>query len=132
MTTYPERVRVDVPIPEILRNLVDSVDGFGTGDDGAPIDWDYWERLKADEAFAQNLDVSILEHGILHPIGILLRTDGYWTQHNGHHRLLMAIWLCLDSVPVVFIPEDDIYLSENASIELFDMTGGMFDMTGGM
>jgi hypothetical protein len=123
MITYPERARVDVPIPEILRNLVDSVDGLG---DGRSVNWDKWEYMKADEAFDADLDVSIVENGFEYPIGILILENGGWVQHNGHHRLLMAVWLCLETVPVIFMPvgSNDVYeLDWNDDEWLFAETG---------
>lgn len=114
-----------VPVREILRHVEASLD-FD------PWEWErdgFWAtviRRKVIDLQMPALLDAIQAEGFTAPIGIVRPPRGPWLQHNGHHRIVAAILLCMDEVPVVFIDrevewEDD-FLDDDDGI--FDATGG--------
>lgn len=86
-----------VPVSFILRNAIDSCD-FGPPFDGDVVSW--WQAIISDKAgdsgFGHLVD-SILKNGWRKDSAIGF--DGEYI-NEGHHRLVAAILLCLDEVPV--------------------------------
>lgn len=111
----------NVSVEWILKNVNASIDGFTlcmcedaryeneeTGycpdavckDGEQRMDWEsmlnnkYWD-------FSDAFIESIMENGVKSPICIVANDRGFM-QGNGHHRLAMAIYLAMDTIPVVF------------------------------
>lgn len=95
MNTKELDTRQMVSVEWLLQNITGSVD-FGKRFDFAAM----LNSKLADYQVPALLE-DILEHGFTNPI--VIETDGESFIHgNGHHRLALAIALCLDEIPVVF------------------------------
>lgn len=90
----------EVAVSEILRRVVDSYDNY-------PLHtvegWQEMIATKGGDRQIPSIIRAIQEHGFLDPICIEeFPTSGEWCLGNGHHRLVVAILLGLDSIPVDF------------------------------
>lgn len=92
----PQKV-VWVPVPWLLRNTVESCDYGAIEEYGSPEA--FWSEVftKAQDTGFGHLIESILERGFL-ATGAIGWVDGLITE--GHHRLIAAILLCMDTVPI--------------------------------
>lgn len=87
-----------VKVSTLLRNVKDTLDCFSTNE---PSEWLRMINDKTgDEQFATLIRL-IETEGFTDPIGIM-QYDDYWLLGNGHHRMVAAILLALDEIPVVF------------------------------
>lgn len=111
-TPIPGEV-MDVPVTELLRNLVYSVD---QGPLDTPEHWHGLMRYKSEDHTFWQLCDAIPERGFTVPICVRLSPDNDprrpwapsgWHLGNGHHRLCAAILLGLDSVKVYFADDED-------------------------
>lgn len=90
-----------VPVSLIMKKLSQSVDRHSFSEE----EWDdeVWPRLMRDKtgdtSFWRLCD-TIPEEGFRVPICIQILPSGGWRIGNGHHRLMAAVFLCLDTIPV--------------------------------
>lgn len=82
-------------LSEIQNFVTESVD-FDWMD--TPGDWELMIRTKAKDTGFGHLVESIMTHGLLEESTVVI--DEFGTIIEGHHRLVAAILLCLDVVPV--------------------------------
>lgn len=87
---------VMAPISWIIENTTGSID-FGEIDTDPVYWWNYMIRKKAGDTGFGHLVESIMEHGFVEGSSVGWE-DGIITE--GHHRLVAAILLGLDEVPV--------------------------------
>lgn len=109
-------------IQEILQKVTESAD-FTAYDaaeynmvefTGSATTWAYIIASKAGDDQTPILAQKILDEGFLHPICIYRTERGGYGIGNGHHRLICAILLGLDEIPV-FYCEDGNYYPECSS-----------------
>ena len=91
-----------VPVEWLMKNLTDSVDGVDIRGDLFDL-----FRMKATDSTFGYLIESIIDNGFTTPICVQNYYPGRFSQGNGHHRLAVAILLCLDVIPVYFTDTGD-------------------------
>ena len=103
----------EVSVEWILKNVTEFFDGFDTTNCedpracnlygcSCPVRPDWEDMVLSKGADTTNAFMeSIMREGFRNPI-CLYRAGNGWGQGNGHHRLAMAILLCLDTIPVIF------------------------------
>lgn len=90
----------EVAVSEILKKVVASYDQY-------PLHtvegWQQMIATKGGDAQIPSIIRAIEEYGFLDPICIeVFDNTGSWCLGNGHHRLVVAILLGLDTIPVDF------------------------------
>jgi hypothetical protein len=95
------------PIEKILKTITQSAD-FPEFD-GTPSMWAYLIASKCGDAYTPVLAQKILDEGFTDPICIYRGHLGGLAIGNGHHRLVCAIILGIDEVPVLFTETDESY-----------------------
>ena len=92
-------------VSDILKKVTISSDYNGEFNtiefDGTPSTWAYLIASKAGDYHTPTLALKILEEGFTDPICIWRDNRGAYGLGNGHHRLVCAILLGLDEIPVV-------------------------------
>jgi len=104
-----------VSVEWILQSLGASVDGYGAGDG---VDFARMIAYKSGDSCFGPLVKAIIETGFRVPIVIALNRDGVeFTLGNGHHRVVAAILLVLDQIPVYWsdYQEDGDYMASETS-----------------
>lgn len=97
MNTEELETRQMVSVEWILQNVTESVD-FQEGLDFASM----LNRKMADYQVPALLE-DILENGLTNPVVIEVdEISGAFRFGNGHHRIAIAIALCMNEIPVVF------------------------------
>lgn len=86
-------------IADILHIVTESAD-FGEFE-GSSSMWAYIFASKGGDAWTPALIERILEEGFTDPICIYRTETGGWGLGNGHHRLVAAVLLGLDEIPVL-------------------------------
>lgn len=91
----------------ILKNLTGSSDGFGDGDG---VDW---REVIVQKLWSPNYDGlvgALAKDGFKMPICLYYKHEPTrWQLGNGHHRMAIAILLCLEEV-LVYWAEDGTYM----------------------
>jgi hypothetical protein len=95
------------PIEYILKNVTQSADYAEF--DGSPSMWAYLIASKSGDVHTPVLAQKILDEGFTTPICIYRGAYGGLAIGNGHHRLVCAIILGLDEIPVLFTNSDESY-----------------------
>lgn len=113
-----ERAFAMVSVEWLMKNITTSIDGVNLSDGFARL-LSYKLNWHIDEIYGPNcldgyyddLCDSIMAEGFTTPICVFLDRDYYgnvhFSQGNGHHRLALAILLCLESIPVCFSFDGD-------------------------
>lgn len=87
-----------VSVEWIMNNATNSVDGYN---DSVGVDYVEMMQSKARDAYFPALVSVIMEEGFRIPIVLVKNYSGHAVTHgNGHHRMIAAILLGLDSIPV--------------------------------
>jgi ParB-like nuclease family protein len=89
-----------VSVAELLKKITSTADGFFPGDDGS--EWFRMMEYKGGEVQTPAIIRAIERYGFTDPICITAQSDNNWELGNGHHRLVIAILLGLDEIPVDF------------------------------
>lgn len=109
-----------VSVEWAMKNLVDSIDGFGI--DGG-VDFGSMLYKKATDRHFGNLIHTIVNNGFRVPVCFYYdRHHDGWALGNGHHRMSAAILLCLDQIPV-FWSQGDYMSDEYTDTEKLSTTG---------
>lgn len=90
-----------VSVEWAMKNLVDSIDGYGDGRGG--VNFGTMLAHKACDSHFGDLIETILRQGFRVPVCFYKSCYGdtqEWALGNGHHRMSAAILLCLDELPV--------------------------------
>lgn len=87
-----------VKVEWILQNVTRSCDGFNLS---TAEGWAAMLNRKLADCQVPALLESILEYGFNTPVQIVIDHSGIYRQENGHHRLALAIALCLDEIPAL-------------------------------
>jgi hypothetical protein len=90
-----------VSVEWIMKNVGKSVDA----DISTPNNFFDMMLYKSWDACFAPLVHDIMDNGIMNPVCIVNRSDGF-IFGNGHHRLVAAILLCMDTIPVYWSDED--------------------------
>ena len=115
---FVDHVVTNVSVEWILKNVATSIDlgsrctqcgkGEGYCSHNVPeVDWEQmiWSKVmwngEVSGHYADMAQEFIDDGGMSDPL-CLTWTGEHWMQGNGHHRLSLAILLCMESVPVVF------------------------------
>jgi hypothetical protein len=69
---------------------------------------------KMQDSGVKSIHDSILRHGFNVPICVN-RIPGGWQLGNGHHRMCLAILMCLDSILVLFDDNDEDYMHSDVT-----------------
>jgi hypothetical protein len=116
---FVDHVVTNVSVEWILKNVATSIDlgssctqcgkGEGYCDHNTPeVDWQCFIDSKVgwDISLGVGMYVEMaqefIDHGGMDNPICLTWTGDHWMMGNGHHRLSLAILLCMESVPVVF------------------------------
>lgn len=119
-TQYPVNAVSRVPLTEILRRVTRSIDftkqrfedpknmyGYVTVDEL----WRKWLHAKSRDLSFWPLVDTIMAEGFDVPVMIVEEEDG-WVMGNGHHRIVVALWACIDEIPVYFADSVNSWPSE--------------------
>ncbi len=99
-------------VEKILRTVTASADfdGWGTEEfDGTPSMWAHVIASKGGDEQTPALAQKILDEGFTKPICIYRTSTGAYGIGNGHHRLVCAILLGLDEIPVLYTDTSEYY-----------------------
>jgi len=100
-------------VTDILRKVTLSSDFDGGWNniefDGTPSTWAYIIASKAGDFHTPILAQKIIDEGFTDPICIWRGPRGEYGIGNGHHRLVCAILLGLDEIPVVYSDTEEPY-----------------------
>ena len=101
-----------VSVEWAMKNLVDSIDGYGTGNGPGTVDFGRMVWYKSSDSQMGDLLATIMERGFRVPVCFYrdIYWDG-WALGNGHHRMAAAILLCLDEIPVYWAGEGEGYMA---------------------
>lgn len=107
-------------ISDILNTVTESAD-FPEFD-GSASTWAYLIASKGGDEWTPVLAEKILEVGFTDPICIYRTEFGGYGLGNGHHRLVAAFLLGLDSIPVLYTDTNEYYpdASEGPDFYTFD------------
>jgi len=113
-------------VTDILQKVTLSADfdgGWNTIEfDGTPSTWAYVIASKAGDTHTPVLAQKILDEGFTDPVCIWRDSRGAYGLGNGHHRVVCAILLGLDEIPVIYSDTDNYYpdASDGNDIEEYD------------
>ena len=106
----------DWNIEDILNSVTESSDFEEF--DGTPSMWAYLMASKGGDEWTPDMIELIKENGITEPICIYRTTLGAYGIGNGHHRLVCAILMGMDTVPVAYTDTDEYYPNFSDGVEL--------------
>lgn len=119
-------------ITDILRKVTLSSDYDGGWNniefDGSPSHWAFMIASKAGDYHTPVLAQKILDEGFTEPICIWQDSRGAYGIGNGHHRLVCAIMLGLDEIPVLFSGTEENYPDASEGEELSEYDSESADM----
>ncbi len=94
-------------VEKILKSVTESADYEEF--DGTPSMWAYLIASKSGDTYVPILMQKILDEGFTDPICLYRGIFGGLAIGNGHHRLVCAILLGLDEIPVLYTTTDEYY-----------------------
>lgn len=122
----------------IMQNLQNSVDGFGmdAGGSGCWVDFERMIARKGADRHMGRLINTITKNGFRVPIVLVKEYVPYFTQSprgltlgNGHHRMVAAILMCLDEIPVYWSEGDEYMCGHTSDTEsILDDAGDYEDL----
>lgn len=105
-------------VSDILQNVTESAD-FPEFD-GSSSSWAYLIASKAGDYHSPILAQKILDEGFTTPICIYRNGYGGYGVGNGHHRLVCAILLGMDEIPVLYTDTNEYYPDASDGVNISD------------
>jgi hypothetical protein len=105
-------------ITDILNTVTESAD-FPEFD-GSPSMWAYLIASKSGDLHTPVLAEKILTEGFTTPICIYRGRYGAYALGNGHHRLVCAIILGMDEIPVLYTETEEYYPDASDGEDIYE------------